>query len=142
MSILQEYISSFIGIAVGIYEQITANFHAYTEILERIPKPPFDGCPYSVGKHKIKPSSLVDNKATFQKELERFVSTGAQAGVSYDNLFLQDTAQIMDRSWKMYKMKKLQDALDIAKLIAAPDWRLACVEWLQRRIARRETLEQ
>ena len=140
MSILQEYMASMIGVQVGIYEQVSHNFHAYTEVMDKIKKPVFDVCPYEL--KQVRPSALVQYPASFDMEVERFIKKGAIAGITYENSFLQDTACVMLRAWKMYKLKEINEAVEIAQHIEARDWRLACVEWLLRRKQRKVTSEQ
>ena len=43
------------------------------------------------------------------------------------------TALPMVEAWNFYKNKEFEHAIAQASTIQAPDWRKACIEWLERR---------
>jgi hypothetical protein len=79
-SILQEYLAANLGIDVGSLYQISNNFHAYTEIFDKLKslRPPSIGRPpityhndeYSTGV--VKPTQLIYDPVKFDQELHHF----------------------------------------------------------------------
>jgi hypothetical protein len=57
----------------------------------------------------------------------------AQLRTNWYNPFLGYTVARMAVVHNLYKQGNMADALDIANTISAEDWRLAAVQWLQRR---------
>jgi len=52
---------------------------------------------------------------------------------NFSDPFFQGTAIVMRLAHAAYKRKDYNTALALARDIAAPDWRRACVMWLDRR---------
>jgi hypothetical protein len=63
---------------------------------------------------------------------------GAFAATDYTEPFFNSVAIPMYLAHKHYREKNYAGAIDRAMDIKADDWRLACVEWLQRRKVRYE----
>jgi len=73
---------------------------------------------------------------SFDAELQKwFLGAEVNDDVSgeYKNTFLSKTASPMYRSWRAWKYKRIDFALDHAKQIYDRAWRKACIEWLERR---------
>jgi hypothetical protein len=134
MSFLQEVMAAWIEVPVGQYWQISTNFHAYTDTLEKI-KPLLNQSPgfteYDIGD--IRPFDIVNSPiGSWFKELNMFMEEGTEA-MGYNDPFFRKVAIPMMRAWEKWKDKDMQAALVHANDIAASDWRKACVEWLERR---------
>lgn len=74
-SILQEYLAARLNAKVGKYYQVSNNFHAYSDILEKfsntdIAAAGYQHDPYSASDTLV--TKLVDDPATFDRELYRF----------------------------------------------------------------------
>jgi hypothetical protein len=52
---------------------------------------------------------------------------------NFTETFLCETAVPVANAWIAYKNKRMEDAIHWASHISADDWRLACVNWLNRR---------
>lgn len=139
MSFLQEYLAACVGVRVGTYTQFSNNFHIYTQL--------YDGEAFVNNPHRFEPEGLEypephydllmrADKEEWDDELNRFLDTNgaAQFGVP----FFSQVAEPMMRAWDNYSLGHHSLALADAKDIAAPDWRLACIQWISRRIAAKE----
>ena len=79
---------------------------------------------------------LINDPDSFDAELQKwFLGAEVNDDVSgeYKNTFLSKTASPMYRSWRAWKYKRIDFALDHAKQIYDRAWRKACIEWLERR---------
>lgn len=137
MSMLQEWMAASIGVQIGKMYQNSFNYHAYVDILYKC----LDGVkdltwcsPYESNIHQ-----LVDNAETFLHECEQFVQTG-KAGVItvVKNSIWGDVAVPMMMAHELHREKKYDKALKMTDSIMSDDWKLACSQWIQRRIAKHE----
>jgi hypothetical protein len=146
MSVLLEYMAAWVGAPVGAYRQFSNNVHVYPAALgttypgnafERIRELAVDASIhdyYKQGKVKTFPLVNTDIK-TWDADLKRFMEKPVRTG--YGDVFFSSVAMPMYQAWDERKNKR-GNGLEWARLIAAPDWRRACVEWIVRREARKE----
>lgn len=136
-SFLQEYLAAQLGVSVGVYHQISNDMHVYEERF----KPDVwlaDQAMSMYHKGTCNRVPLVENKDRFDVELSRFLdSYGTDTRLMEEPFLVQVAAPMVD-SFNLYKMERLHDALDVCRLITADDWRLACQQWLQRRLDKRK----
>jgi|TARA_R110001592_G_scaffold105948_1_gene297790 hypothetical protein len=136
MSMMQEYIATTIGVAVGKYHQVANNFHAYTEVLDKtgVPDPhPMD--PYDTGE--VIPYPMIQNNSTWHIDLMNFMADPLQKEF-YNNEFFYEVAQPIAEAATLFKQGELVKALNSCQYISAPDWNKSCTEWVKRRIHRKE----
>jgi thymidylate synthase len=162
MSFLQEYIAAMVGAEVGTYVQFSNNFHAYLETLSKIENLTPDYEPYLQIEEKAgrkygsavfaNPVDLVTDVDLFDQELHHFMDNrqyiGSNQKVHYVNQIFSEVAEPMCEAWEFWEKHKrlnishpesvtseiaLSHALSAARKIKAPDWRVACYEWLDRR---------
>lgn len=160
-SMVQEYVAAMIGVDVGVYEQISTDFHAYVEQPYKWEKywplndTPFDEArqstwvnPYLRMEMYIHP--LVDDPRTFDDELKdcmNWLNLGvlhAQEFDTYTNTFFRDIVLPMYRAFRIYKdHKDPQAAYELLTEIVeqrlsrgemSADWIHAGRRWLQRRV--------
>jgi hypothetical protein len=137
-SFLQEVMASWIGVQVGSYYQISTNFHAYLNTLEKVQELSMHSTgmdPYATGA--VEPFPIVNGPIEeWFTDLSMFMSEGPVIG--FKDPFFKKVASPVYSSWMAWKDKDdpyhLEKAIVFAEKIAATDWRLACVEWLQRRM--------
>lgn len=138
-SMLQEVMAAWIGVPMGGYWQVSTNFHGYHFTLEKHAglfdlSPGFD--PYELGE--VRPLPVVNGpiEQWFQ-DLHMFMDVGPAIGLQ--DKFFKKTAVPMLQAWEAWKDREdpahKDKALEFANQILAPDWRKACVEWLERRSA-------
>lgn len=152
-SVLQEYLAACIGVSVGCYYQLSNNFHAYETEIHRLQKRAedrdlslIDALTSQRYNPSIQPRPMVTDAATFLKELALVVEAFEQNKVlgaedEIDNSWLLDTLQPVLLAHQQFKRGRWNIALEIAGVIAANDWRLACLDWLWRRAAGLEKAE-
>ena len=137
-SVLQEIMAAWIGVPLGSYYQVSTNFHCYENTLDKHSElldecPGFD--PYSLDEVTSIPIVNGPIEDWFN-DLEMFMSVGSPIG--FKDKFFKKTAVPMLLSWQAWKDREdpmfMTKALQHAKSIEAPDWRRACVEWLERRL--------
>jgi thymidylate synthase len=131
-SMLHELMANGLGIRLGKMYQFSNNFHIYEKHWPLMDFPPSDeNNPYDV----IRPMPCL----TVPESFEAFL-LGCQEIVAGDH-HLVDCAYHkmvsipMIRAWDAYKSGSIVWAIEICqKEMPYCDWRLACVEWLERRI--------
>jgi thymidylate synthase len=138
-SVLQEVMAAWVGVPLGQYWQVSTNFHAYHNTLEKHGavadlSPGF--CAYTIGKD-IMPFKIVNVPIDkWFAELQMFMDVGPAIG--FTDPFFKNVAIPMLQSWDAWKDradgKFFERAMKHANRIAATDWRLACTEWLERRM--------
>ena len=98
------------------------------------------------------PVDLVTDRDFFDEELRHFMDDrpfiGSSQRVNYVNQIFPEVAEPMCEAWDFWEKHKrlkkistdsssseiaLSHALSAARRIKAPDWRVACYEWLDRR---------
>lgn len=148
---LQEYVAARLGVEVGRYHHFTNNLHVYDEPDNpKLPKwKPEEWLADKLVEGKnfyrclvsgITPFPLVKDPAAFERELPLFVSQYDGANVptynagDWDEHFFRDVAAPALRAFRKYKEKCPESATGYASQIKADDWRIACTNWLQRRI--------
>lgn len=138
-SMLQEYVACSLGIQVGKYHQISNNMHVYAESGTSNQFDPrrllLDPMRTPVGDLTL---FVPSTKAMFDADLKRLFD---RVPLDHHNTELQtpylySTVWLMLNAWYKHKRRDYDTALYYANKILAPDWRAACVEWLQRRQAK------
>jgi thymidylate synthase len=147
-TILQEYMAARLGVEVGKYNHFTNNLHVYTwnwkpdEWLAEEVKT-LDGYQSMrlLGTEKpemFKLVPLVKDPAVFDREVQSVVTNcdGRKRTWRFkcEELFLDGVALPMFDAHYVYKHGSMEEALKYAREIQADDWRIACTNWLQRRM--------
>jgi len=141
-SFLQEYMAAQIGVGVGVYYQMSMDWHAYLDVLEKkwhdnISEMNFymDTESPDFIKNMV---PLVSDPENFEADLGLFM-TGHNPDdeiivSGYDNEFFPGVAVPMALIWKMWKLGEKDAAIMMAGNIMADDWRIACQQWMERRM--------
>jgi hypothetical protein len=135
MSILHEYVANAVGVNIGEYHQFTNNLHVYEGWVDKFSKfpsrwymdnPSFPRWEFSPDNLKI-------------LEAEQFVEQGLDFEEPYRCRIIRDNAVPMLQAWTEYKTNDdLHLALHHARSIHDLDWQTACVQWLNRRLEKRD----
>jgi len=143
-SILQEYIAARIGVLMGTLTQFSWNYHIYDGILKHSMRDVimdlFETDAYESGV--VAPVYLFspDDMELFDEELPHWLQAAAPGGHRYRPTHLAlHLADRMLAAWRHHKRGDYMSAL--ASLEPMPhlcDWRLACQQWLERRLAKKE----
>ena len=140
MSMLMEYVAGRVGVGVGTMYQLSNNYHGYVDMLDKIGDPDgLDGSdPYEDGV--VRSVAMADDWESWDDDLTQFMAWHENIGVdalhsaSFKNKWFMDVAAPIAATNWLWKRKQHEDAMQQVRKIAAPDWRTACQEWLNRRI--------
>jgi len=121
-SFLQEYMAARIGVPVGRYYQVSNNWHLYDGVSQKFQE---DDAGVYPGTYPI-----VQNRHTWDVDLSKFFVD--PQGAAYSNSFFLDVALPMWETHRMYKQKKLDQALSQATRIQALDWQKAVLMYLSK----------
>lgn len=152
-SILQEYVAAALGVPVGRYYQISNDYHIYITRpdVQRLFGPGGDGelgpvllpdPSWASEAPTVVPRRLFNDVERFNFELEQFFMAYDAGGLHL--VHLHDctepairAAVLMEAAHSLYRAGDLVRAIDVADMLELPDWRLAVMEWLERRAAQR-----
>jgi thymidylate synthase len=151
-SFLLEYLSVATGIPMGVYRQFSNNFHLYTNIVPREQLMPLARdaetsdkylmyeTPNALTRIPAKPAlrkiPLMVDHEQFDYDLHEFMEKEHLG--NYEEPFFRYVAAPMIGAHLHYREKRYTDAIDLASTIRAEDWRIACMEWLNRRLIKHE----
>jgi thymidylate synthase len=147
-SMLQEYLAGRLGIAVGKMYQFSNNYHAYVDALDRMGDPVQmpdsdrydDATVYSI--------SMGTDWSKWDEDLRKFMRwhnwlwdqtsehTDISVGVAnqaYNAWFDCVPVRVAQSRW-LWKRGRREEAYEKVKTIAATDWRMACQQWMERRL--------
>lgn len=136
---LHELLAFGAGMEVGTYRIFTNNLHVYSERpdVARFMEGPVRYDPYT--RTDVDYYALLDEGESVEQffaDCEDFIQWGApQSGRSiYQTKWINDVALPMLQAWNARVQKRNDDAFMFIDRIKAKDWRLACRQWVERRI--------
>lgn len=141
-SVLQEYMANLVGFDLGPYYHVSDSWHYYLEnptIKKLMKGSAFAGQDYYDG-HGYTPSRIASMAMinepieTWDADLTQFFTDDWDDPTQYNDQFFRRVAYPMRDAWRCYKRGDFTTALHLVKNISAPDWGLACTQWLQRRM--------
>lgn len=141
-SMLQEYVAGMLHRPVGLYWQMSNNLHVYDKtsslMLGAAAKSDADNLaePYNAGLVAPYPMfSPRENSKYWDGDLEMFLDN--PVSVAFRHSFFRRVALPMWMAHRAYKWRENPDRFDIAKDIMgqclATDWKMAVLQWLDRR---------
>lgn len=144
-SYLHEYVARSVGVPQGVYRQVSANFHAYKDVLAKVAPladyapDPLTGAPTPdpYAAEAVEPFPLMSlPREEWDAELKMFMEEPDALG--FRDPFFRKVAIPMSQAHAAYKAKDFDGAMDALGRVAASDWRLAAIEWIERRRAAHE----
>jgi thymidylate synthase len=147
MSFLQEYTAMRVGLPIGVYRQFSNNYHVYTDVFSRAKLKMIAQESDTLGRLPALGPAIEHG---FDNDLSLFM-TWARACINnthgmkipvWKTALFKTVAEPMFLVWRMRKMMKeghadaSLDGRTVAgelERIAAPDWKRACAEWIERR---------
>jgi len=145
---LLSYMAGALGVEPGRYWQVSDNWHAYVDTLEKIrslemyaPAPYYEErrvrSPYEAQErlsapHLIQAGEPLDR---WEADLQMFMDEEDEA-LGYTSWFFRRVALPMIRAHKVFKSgnaDRYDEALEIIQEVRAYDWRALCEMWLRRR---------
>lgn len=147
MSMLQEYVATNVGLPLGIYNQVSDNYHAYLKTFEPvrglaekvfIPGVMQPNSPYAAGEVESYPLISSDPRR-WDDDLHMFLAEPTAVG--FHDPFFRRVAVPMYAAYMAWKdngdkKQAYGIAMEILQNVHASDWKRACEEWLQRRMAK------
>lgn len=136
-SMLHEVMAARVGAKVGLYYQVSDNFHAYHKTLDPLTTlgAGLYRNPYGAGL--VEPYPMVQIPEVWMEELGIWMSGDNGKQYPFLNTFFTHVANPLYRAFEFYKQLdnpyRFERALDNLDLCMASDWRQACVEWIERR---------
>ena len=139
MSVLMEYISVATGIPMGIYYQVSNDFHAYVRDLKKfgdlpMPLPHF----HSVyDGHPSSPLFTAEGMESVRPEIRAWLSSPSRIPYRTKNnnrQLFEELLVPMSIAHDMFKERRLGDAVVMLESVQHDDWRIAATEWIQRRM--------
>lgn len=149
MSMLQEFVALAVGVPVGLYYQFSNNLHMYLDRpdCQRLLYTPRGG--YNTAWHVVyegddrytdlHPPPLFTHTSEWEGWLEDCEAVAQfPTGEHYGrHPYFREVVVPLMTAYACYKDAALEDAVAAAKECRAPDWRTAAVEWLERRLQKR-----
>ena len=139
-SILLEYMAARIGVPMGVYRQFSNNLHLYTDVVPRddiiTMAQDVQGTDLYNQPNCPDTAPLVDcDLELWHNDLHRFMmNDGLPNPYGWTSHFISNTAVPMYLAWENYKKNGAAAALLTCEEIGAWDWRLACTQWMERRV--------
>lgn len=138
-SMLMEYIARGIGAPMGLYTQISVNWHAYEEVFTKTYNRMLNE--FEVLSDYPDTYPLVTmGVENWDSDVRRFITEDGKAPrdiVKFDDPFFYTVAFPIIKAHDIYKDNtgeaRFTKALDMLASCGAADWRKACKEWIQRR---------
>lgn len=150
-SVLQEIMASLIGCPVGRYWQISTNMHGYLNtaepLIEKLVSKAYPSNqaklsdPYNAGACRPFPLVCAAGSDLFFRDLTMFLSEDVDA-IGYRTALFRKVAVPLYKAWVVFKdhsnPHRHKDALKCLLDCRAEDWKLACSEWVRRRLDKKE----
>lgn len=146
-SYLHEYVANALGVKVGAMHQLSFNYHAYAAEFERVTAEGHDlyddrysGRPPSTTSIWSEPMGVQEQVDTDLPLLWRAlaaINDGRVAAVPLSSKFAR-TVRWAALAHAAYKDGNFSNARGCVEEIEPPDWRAACGEWIERRVAAKE----
>lgn len=142
-SILQEVIASMAGLERGFYVQQSNNYHVYSDnkfwlkFLEGQHSSGHVSNPYTTSEVRAVPMAKdhADARALVRDcdLLINCLDSGPALHKAFESTFFNNTVAPLMCAYEYYKLGRIDVAIYWANTIQSTDWRLAVMQWLQRR---------
>lgn len=148
-SMLLEYMAGRIGVGVGTLYQFSNNFHGYVNVLDKFDDPAQMADSDLYDQALVYHLPMATDWSKWDGDLRKFMAwhdwlwaqpmepwIDMSVGVAnqpVNSWFLTTAVRVVQSRW-LWKAGKRQEAQAIVDEIEAPDWRMACQQWMERRI--------
>jgi thymidylate synthase len=140
-SVLQEYIAARIDAEIGTMYQISNNAHIYLEQYPFMRAGESDKLVihkfYDDRYDRVSPLAMFLEPGEIDQDIRMFMDN-MEAGdlefTEYRNPWFYNTLTKAIQAHGLFKQKQFTEALVRAEEIEASDWRVACYEWIERRV--------
>jgi thymidylate synthase len=128
MSMLQEFIANAVGVPVGIYYQISNDWHIYDHHWSLMGRLPQEQAPYP--KIHVNLTTVKSWEADLDNEFPTFIEN---AFANTNCPYIKHVLRPMMNAWNLYKHKAKHGSMTHASTILDGAVKKACMEWLERR---------
>jgi hypothetical protein len=141
-SVLQEYVASAVGVRVGTYTQFSDSWHVYEDnpfFRKIVAAEDIDHLDYHrSGLRHLETTALVNGYIEdWDLDLNKFMGDDWYDS-RYSDIFFRGVATPMRQTWEIFSDRdnkcRISNALGMAETIQSQDWRMACIDWLDRRM--------
>ena len=129
-SFVQEFIAGMLDCDVGVMYQLSNNWHAYDDTLDKVG---FPDSPDRYASGEVSCHPIGDEWNHWMTDLSVFFWKPDAGPEVYMNNWFSTTVCPMYHTHTLWKSGDKELARQKAKLIESPDWRMAVVEWMERR---------
>lgn len=141
MSILQEYLAAKVGVPVGVYRQVSNNYHAYTDVYSEDKLSDIrSACLFDTYEYRgYEPTVLVDPDYIESDLMVLHTHCVEDWPSMVNSKSFQEVVVPMAVAHHTHKLGRTQEAvelLEVARNNTNSDWLTAGREWLMRRLAR------
>lgn len=147
-SVLQEYLAARVGCEVGTLYQLSNNYHVYVDFLRTLESraaeeedgiPLVDALADDRYFHGVRPAKMFISPDEIDADCRNFMDWHEREILTctaphFENPWFKVVACPAARAHRLFRAKKKAEALTEAAQVMAEDWRLACCEWIARRI--------
>jgi len=156
-SFLLEYVARSTSLPIGEYRQFSNNYHIYVDRPDVVKLLQADEAYYKAFQtqpdiyrdeyeHSVTSYPIMENgeQGRFDADLAMFFRLWRASpnnhiqAPHFQEPFFKQIVIPLHEAYQRYKRGDLYGAERAAALIEATDWKLACTQWLERRIAKRE----
>lgn len=135
-SILMEYVAGRVGATIGTMYQVSNNYHGYDTTLPAVADADNGVRHYDT----FQPTPMATDWEMFDEDIRSFmfwhktlVQHGSNQSVIFKNEWFTRVAHPMFHAHYLWKTAMKHTARTLVSQIAAPDWRLACAQWMDAR---------
>jgi hypothetical protein len=144
MSFLQEFVAHAVGVPIGVYRQFSNNLHLYLDVYDGqsiVDNPmPLSNCNYyRMNVVSALPIMLNADYKSFLRDCEKFCDNPFSHVAEYTHPFFLAVAHPMAMVSRVRKADG-GTGRGWAARIQASDWRLAALEWIDRRELKKQSL--
>lgn len=134
-SVLQEYVAARVGAVVGAYYQVSNNFHAYADVLDKIELDAPLSRSYDGADRGPAPTPLVAHPSAFDHDLSLFFGHEWTDVAPYSNPFFAQVAVPMRLAYELWRFGARAGAFSQVRTMPPRcDWRWAAEAWILRRM--------
>lgn len=135
-SVLQEYLAARIDVGVGTMYQLSNNAHAYTTEFERLNSVSSGLIAHDhYASGEVIPEPMFTEPAAIDEDVIAALQWHDGGSIpDFSNDWFGTTFASVITAHRVYRSGNIATAIKIAGTIRSSDWRVACVEWLQRKI--------
>jgi hypothetical protein len=139
MAVMGQVVAGLAGLELGVYYQISNNYHAYTNVLSKLPRVKRLDNPYRQLGHIVPvidgndPASRITDAVFVLNDVDTFMVAPNASLRDFESNFFRLVVHPMHTVHKIWKSGDTELAIDKLQLVRSRDWREAARAWILRR---------